>query len=88
MTTGCVPSNGGAHEALGSSERPESPQSQGNLPSAFVRAANTCEKEHTEEQYDRLSTRRLTFDVFQGTVFVLTIIRPSPVPQVPAETKK
>jgi hypothetical protein len=41
ITTECVPSYGGAHEELGSSERPESPQSQGNLPSAFVRVSNT-----------------------------------------------
>jgi hypothetical protein len=40
-TTECVPSYGGAHEAMGSSERPESPQSQGNYPHAFVRVANT-----------------------------------------------
>jgi hypothetical protein len=40
-TTECVPSYGGAHEAMGSSERPESPQSQGNHPHTFVRVANT-----------------------------------------------
>jgi hypothetical protein len=40
MTTECVPSYGGAHEAMGSSERPESPQSQGNHTSTFVRVDN------------------------------------------------
>jgi hypothetical protein len=35
-TTECVPSYGGAHEVLGSSERPESSQSQGKHPPTFV----------------------------------------------------
>jgi hypothetical protein len=40
MTTGCVPSNVGAHEDLGSSERPESPHHQGNPHYGFVRVSN------------------------------------------------
>jgi hypothetical protein len=44
LTTECVPSYGGAHEELGSSERPESPQSQGNHPHTFVTARKSFEQ--------------------------------------------
>jgi hypothetical protein len=44
MTAGCVPSNGGAHEELGSSERPESPHHQGNPPHTFVTARKPREQ--------------------------------------------
>jgi hypothetical protein len=37
----CVPSYGGAHEELGSSERLESPHSQGNHSPAFVPVSTT-----------------------------------------------
>jgi hypothetical protein len=36
-TTECAPSYGGVHEVLGSSERSESPLSQGNHTHTFVR---------------------------------------------------
>jgi hypothetical protein len=36
LTTECVPSYGGTHEVLGSSERPERPHNQGNHPHTFV----------------------------------------------------
>jgi hypothetical protein len=36
MTSECVPSYGGAHEELGSSERPERSHNQGNHPLSFV----------------------------------------------------
>jgi hypothetical protein len=44
MTTECVPSYGGTHEELGSSERPESPQSRGNHPRTFVRVVKVMRK--------------------------------------------